>query len=181
MGASSRADVTLGVLQPSYADAMYRWMLDPEVREGIGLKSEPSLEKTRAWLARASGDPSVRAFAVLVAGEHVGNVVLDEMDERLASARLSVYVGEPRARGSGVGKAAVALALEQGFTRLGLHRIWLTVHALNAPAIAVYASLGLAVEGVLRDGFLLRGERVDALLMSILEPEWRLRASGRRE
>ncbi len=175
------SDVTLDVLTDAAAPAMYRWMQDPAVREGIGLKSEPSLDNTRAWLERAASDASIRAFAVKLRGEHVGNVVLDEIDARLGSGRLSVYVGEPGARGMGVGKAAVALALGRGFEELGLHRIWLTVHARNDAAVAIYEALGFVLEARLRDGFLLGGERVDALLMAILVPEWRRRLSERAE
>jgi RimJ/RimL family protein N-acetyltransferase len=175
------SDVSLDVLTDASAPAMYRWMQDTAVREGIGLKSEPSLEKTRAWLERAASDASVRAFAVTLRGEHVGNVVLDEIDAPLGSGRLSVYIGEVGARRMGVGKAAVALAVARGFEELGLRRIWLKVHARNDAAVAIYEALGFVFEGRLRDAFPLGGEHVDALLMGILAPEWRWRLSERAE
>src|SRR5258708_3366854 len=111
---------------------MLAWMRDPEVAANIGLGREPSLEYTEQWIARAITDETVRAFAIHLDTRHVGNVVLDSIDRRIGSARLSIYIGDAAARGAGVGRTAVALAAERAFGELGLHKIWLTVHARNA-------------------------------------------------
>ena len=166
-----RTDVRLVPLAEAHAPAMVRWVSTPEVAKNIGLRSEPTLERTREWIARAESDAATRAFAILVGERHVGNVVLDRIDPYLQTARLSVYVGEPDARHGGVGRAAVRLALETGFGALGLHKIWLVVHEENAAARKTYAALGFVVEGTLRDEFILDGRRVDAILMGILRTE----------
>jgi len=54
----------------------------------------------------------------------------------------------------------------------GLHKVWLTVHVRNSRAICAYARLGFEVEGVLRDGFLLAGERLAALYMGLLRDDF---------
>jgi RimJ/RimL family protein N-acetyltransferase len=167
-----RDDVRLAPLGLEHAARMFEWMRDPEVSRNLGLAREPSRERTEEWIGRALADPAaVRAFAVLQGGEHVGNVVLDQIDARLATARLSIYIGEAAARGVGVGRAAVALAAEQAFGPLGLHKLWLTVHAENQPAIASYLAVGFIVEGVLRDEFLLDGQRLAALRMGLIAGE----------
>jgi RimJ/RimL family protein N-acetyltransferase len=152
---------------------MYEWMCDPEVRDNIGLQKEPSLERTLAWITSALHNDSMRPFAVLLDGRHVGNIILDRMDPYLSTARLSVYIGEPSARGSGVGLTAIYLALQEGFETLRLHKIWLTVHARNVLAIRTYVALGFALEGILRDEFRLRGERLAAFYMGLLAEEFR--------
>jgi len=166
-----RDDVRLAPLGLEHAPRMLAWMRDPQVSANIGLKSEPSAERTTAWIERALGDPSIRAFAILLGGEHVGNVVLDQIDERVGAARLSIYVGEPAARGGGVGRTAVALAAEHAFGAMALHKLWLTVHARNAAAIKSYLDVGFTVEGVLRDEFVLEGRRLAALRMGLLAGE----------
>ena len=160
--------VTLGPLTAANASAMLRWMRDPVVSKNLGLRSEPSEEKTAQWLERAESDPSIEARAILLDGEHVGNVVLDQIDTYLSKARLSIYIGEASARARGVGKAAVTLALELGFTHLGLHKVWLTVHVRNKAAIAAYEAVGFVVEGTHREEFLLDGERIDEAYMGAL-------------
>jgi RimJ/RimL family protein N-acetyltransferase len=158
-------DVALAPLDASHADAMLRWMQDPFVAENLGLRSEPSLEKTHDFIRRAGTDPTIAARAILHDGLHVGNVVLDSIDRFASKARLHIYVGEARARGCGVAKRAVRLALDLAFGDLGLDKVWLTVHAGNASARAVYLAAGFVEEGVHREEFLLRGERVDAIYM----------------
>jgi RimJ/RimL family protein N-acetyltransferase len=169
---SLRPDVSLQPVGPEHAAAMYAWMCDPDVSRNIGLRTTPSPERTRVWIARAAEDAAVNAFAIHVAQRHVGNVVLDELDRHLGTARLSIYVGEHDARAGGVGQTALVLALRRAFGPLGLHKVWLTVHARHAGARRLYERVGFVVEGVLRGEFLLDGERIDALRMGILRADF---------
>lgn len=153
-------------------------MCDPEVRLGIGLRQEPSLDKTRDWIERASRGNEVRAYAVTCAGAYVGNVVLDRFDHYLGTARLSVYIGDAARRGQGLGRNAVALAVQVGFEQLRLYKIWLTVHAENQRAVATYRAIGFVHEGTLRDEFLIGGRRLPALYMGLLRTEWRVAPAG---
>jgi RimJ/RimL family protein N-acetyltransferase len=173
-----REDVRLTPLAPEHAANMLRWMQDPVVRKNIGLRSEPTLRKTREWIARALRDTSVAAFAIVLDGRHVGNVILDRRDDYLSSMRLSVYVGEPDARSAGVGSTAIHQALCHAFRNQALHKVWLTVHARNDQALKAYERLGFVIEGVLRDEFLLDGERVPALYMGLLRDEFERRAAA---
>jgi RimJ/RimL family protein N-acetyltransferase len=164
--------VELRELEPQHAERMLRWMQDPEIADNVGLRSRPTLDRTREWIAKAQARDTVLAWAIIRAGEHVGNVVLDLIDLHLKSARLSIYVGEASARGQGAAARALRLALEHGFTGHGLERIWLTVHERNTRAALLYTRLGFRLEGILRGDFLLRGERINAVLMSILRSEF---------
>ena len=171
------ATVTLAPLAAGHADATYRWLLDPVVRDNLGLRSEPTPAKTQSWIAAAESDPLVHAFAVLSDGLHVGNVVLDRVDLYLMQCRLSVYVGEPAARGRGVGGAAVGTALRHAFGPLGLGKVWLTAHPENAAALALYARAGFRLEGTLREEFILNGRRLAALYLGLLAREFSPEAS----
>jgi diamine N-acetyltransferase len=167
-----RDDVSLRPLTLTEAPATYRWVLDPAVADNIGLRSTPSLEKTRAWIERSITDDSLAARAILVSGDHVGNVVLDRIDRHLDTARLSIYIGESSGRGRGVGLTAVVHALRYAFETLHLNKVWLTVHCRNAAALKVYVTVGFAVEGVLRDEFMLDGQRLNVLYMGLLASEF---------
>jgi len=165
-----RRDVSLGPLLPEYAPTMYRWMCDPVVSENLGLRNEPSLERTTQWIESALQNPSMHVFAILLAGKHAGNVVIDNINPSLETGRLSIYVGETR--GSGIGLTGMYLAIQRSFNELNLHKIWLTVHARNFPAISTYSKLGFSLEGILRDEFKLGGERLAALYMGLLRPDF---------
>lgn len=167
-----RADVVITSLSREHAANMYRWMCDPEVRCNLGLRREPSLAESLRWVHNAQEDASICAFAIMHAGLHVGNVILDRIDKYLSSARLSVYIGEAQARGAGIGSTAIRLCLERGFEQMGLHKVWLTAHCRNFAAINTYSRLGFVLEGVLRDEFLLGDERLNVFYMGILRQDF---------
>jgi diamine N-acetyltransferase len=167
-----RPGVTLGPIPRDSAERMLRWVSDPVVSGNLGLRDAPSLGKTLAWIAKAAADDSMRPFAVLLEGRHVGNVILDLIDQRLQKARFSIYLGEPDARAGGVGVTSTYLALKAAFEEIGLYKVWLTVHAQNARAIQTYLNAGFRKEGLLRGEFLLNGMRLDAWYMGILAEEF---------
>ena len=165
----SIANLELRPVEQAHAENMLRWMLDPEVAENVGLRATPTLERTREWIGKGDTD----ACAIIHDGHHVGNVVLDQFDMHLRTARISIYIGEPSARGRGIASAALEMAIARAIERHRLYRIWLTVHERNARAIALYAKVGFRHEGVLPGDFLLRGERVNAILMGMLSSEFK--------
>jgi RimJ/RimL family protein N-acetyltransferase len=168
-----RKDVIIKDLSLDLAPNMFRWMCDPAVSSNIGLREKPSLEKTQSWITKALQDPSMRPYAIMYDGNHVGNVTLDRIDNYLSSSRFSIYIGEPSARQvGGVGCTGTYLALREAFSSLGFHKIWLTVHVRNFPAINVYRKLGFSLEGILRDEFWLDGQRINLLYMGLLKEEY---------
>jgi diamine N-acetyltransferase len=168
-----RPEVSLQPVGLEHAAAMLRWASDPAIRRDLGLRHAPSQEHTEAWIARAQQDPSTRPFAICLAGEHVGNVVIDRLDGYIQTGRLSVYVGAASARGAGVGRTGIYLAAGEVFQREQLHKLWLTVHTRNQAAINTYSQLGFRLEGILRDEFWLDGQRADLLYMGLYADDYR--------
>ncbi|MEU9730050.1 GNAT family N-acetyltransferase [Streptomyces sp. NPDC048002] len=70
------------------------------------------------------------------------------------------------ARGHGVGRALIRAAVAEARER-GARRLTLRVLGHNAPARALYASEGFAVEGVLPEEFCLEGTYVDDVVMGL--------------
>ena len=136
--------VQLLPLADHHAEAMYRWMLDPEVSGNIGLRSEPSLQRTYDWIARATESASFMPFAIYLRDRHVGNLIFDDIAPDLESARLSIYIGEPDARNKGLGSQALQLAVEEAFAE-GFRAIWLTVHKANERALHTYLKAGFRI------------------------------------
>jgi RimJ/RimL family protein N-acetyltransferase len=171
-GTQARTDVSLVPLGFEPAGRTFRWVSDPLVGRNLGLRTSPSLERTSRWIASADDDATRHPLAILLAGDHVGNVVLDRVDDYLRSARLSIYIGEPTCRGLGVGTAALHGALHEAFEVMQLNKVWLTVHPENVPAISAYFRAGFKLEGLLRDEFVLDGRRTYAVYMGILRAEY---------
>jgi len=80
--------------------------------------------------------------------------------------------------GHGYGTESTDLMLEHAFTRLGLHRIGLSVFSFNERAIHSYQKSGFAIEGRAREAIWRGGRFWDEIAMSVLESEWRTRHSA---
>ncbi len=115
------------------------------------------------------------SFAIHLKDEEdpIGVVSLMNISEANASAELSVIVGDPDDRHHGYGAEAMSMLLDYAFEELGLNRVGLSVFEFNGDAISTYEKLGFREEGRLRQALKRDGAFHDAILMSILESEWR--------
>lgn len=159
-------------LRTAHAAAMVRWLRDPVISGNLGLRAKPSLARTKE-LIKASSSETTCGRAILLDGVHVGTVVLDHIDRRFGKTRLYIYIGDPRARGHGVGQRAVSLACDLAFGELGLYKVWLTVQVKNVGAVRAYEAAGFTLEGTHRGEFLLDGDRIDEHYMGILRTDVR--------
>ncbi len=76
-------------------------------------------------------------------------------------------------KGAGYGRAAVRLVKRAAFELQNAHRLWLDVFDFNVRARHLYETEGFVVEGTRRE-CLRRGDRyVSAIVMSMLESEYR--------
>jgi RimJ/RimL family protein N-acetyltransferase len=91
------------------------------------------------------------------------------------------YIGDPEARGRGVGRAAQALGLDRAFDQLGLEKVWAEVLADNEAALKAQAACGFRREGYLRAHALKDGTFRDVVLLAILAEEWRARRAAVRK
>lgn len=102
----------------------------------------------------------------------VGTVALTCINMNYRSAYLNIFIYPKNKRRKGLGKKAMALILEEGFRKLGLHRIYLDVLSENIPARELYKTIGFQEEGIARDAAIKNGKFVDVVHMSLLEYEF---------
>lgn len=152
-----------------------RWYADREVWH---LTSWTPAPLSRSAVERLFDDrelsPTDDSFAVYAKGhdEPIGVISLMNISEANGSADLSIIVGHPDNRRKGYGTEAIRLLLGYAFGSLGLNRVGLSAFDFNAQAISAYEKLGFVVEGRLRRAVRRGPDFHDAVLMSILRPEW---------
>jgi RimJ/RimL family protein N-acetyltransferase len=158
-------------------------LLDPEARILTGsvhdaaqarAAESPGEERLLLDWYRGRGDQADRLDLAVIdraAGRCVGEAVLNEWDPGNESCNFRILLG-PAGRDRGLGTEATRLIVGYGFERLGLHRISLEVYAFNPRARRAYEKVGFRPEGVLRESLRYNGEWIDAMIMSILAPEW---------
>lgn len=150
---------------------------DPEVRDSLGaynLVFPTTQEMESRWLAdvQKSQDQIVMMITARAGGKPLGLMALSDMNDRNASAHLSIMI-ERKSWDKGYGAEAITGLLERLFRNKNTHRVWLRVDEGNARAIACYLKCGFRKEGVLREDHFAQGGWRSSFVMSILSSEFK--------
>jgi RimJ/RimL family protein N-acetyltransferase len=174
-------DITLREFTPDDIHRLVDWVNsggpDFFVRwAGTALEYPLTQAQLEAHLAEAEGPEATRRIFAAVdqaTGEAVGHAEFSRIDRKNRSASISrLLVGEPSARGKGVGKQIVSRLLDVAFGEMALHRVDLYVLELHVSALSMYKSLGFKTEGHLVEARRAGGRYWNAYYMAMLEEEW---------
>ena len=150
---------------------LVRWLADPEVRAFFGDPAD-TIEAARKEYLDPDTCPVWR-FVIEWRGRGVGEIQYyhHEADETW-SAGIDIFIGDPDARGHGVGIEAVRVMLRFLFEEKHVHRALIDPETGNARAIHVYQRAGFKLDSVLRHNALEGARYVDTQYLSLLEDEW---------
>ena len=168
---------------PANLASFLRWYSDPEVARLTLYQEGPMRpdEIERFFAAHVIGpDSFTMAIHIRSTDRLIGSCAFSQLDGDNGSALYHITIGEKDAWGLGYGTEATDLMLEHAFTRLGLHRVSLSVFAFNERAIRSYQKAGFVIEGRAREAIWRGGRFWDEISMSILDQEWaeRHRSAG---
>jgi len=161
---------------PANLATFQRWYSDPEVARLTRYQDGPMRpeEIERFFTARVLGpDTLTMAIHIRATDRLIGSCSFSQLDGDNGSALFHITIGEKDVWGQGYGTEATELMLEHAFTRLGLHRVALSVFSFNERAIRSYEKAGFVVEGRAREAIWRGGRFWDEISMSVLEQEWR--------
>lgn len=168
--ASGAPATTLRELDASDIATLNGWRRDPEL---VALLGGPfrhvALPVDERWYESYLGSRSNNVRLAIVAGDSVvGAVYLLNIDWIARSGEFSIWIGDRRSRGCGVGSHAARSMLQHAFGDLNLQRVYLAVLTGNSEAIRLYRRLGFVEEGIQRRAAFKRGKYEDLLLMAKL-------------
>ena len=170
------AHVRLRPAAPSDAPLLQRWRAEPSVRLfqplkdlTVGQLRSDVASQRLADLYRGRGEKF--QWIIEVEGEAAGwlTLVVSNWEHGLAEVG---YALTSRHQGQGAMTRALAILLEEAFTRTGLERIEARCALSNLASQRVLEKSGFLREGRLRGYFRLRGERVDNYLYAVLRSDW---------
>lgn len=168
--------VRLRALESGDAEAIHRWVNDPDVTRMLGIRYPISLQTERDWIEKAGvlAYDNVKFAVETHDGELLGWCGLfgTESPENRC-AELGITLGNKAYWGRGYGTDTVRTLCRFGFDEMGLHRIELLVFAHHAPARRLYEKVGFVEEAVARGAHWGDGEWYDDVHMSLLEGELR--------
>lgn len=144
---------------------------DPEIQRWTPLPSPYTREDARAWLTATvpAGWESGTTASFAVVDATSGDVLASAGLHRIADGSAEVgYWCAPAARGADVMTEAVGAVCRWAFAELGLQRVEWVAGVGNWPSRAVAEKCGFRIEGVIRDGILQRGTRMDGWLGALL-------------
>ncbi|MFC8733385.1 GNAT family N-acetyltransferase [Luteimicrobium sp. NPDC057192] len=179
--------VRLRPIEAHDAERLWEAVQDPESTRLTGTTATFAREDIDAWAAEVADRPGRYDWAIVsaavrdgrpVSDDLIGEIVLNEVDASARSANLRLQL-LPNYRGRGYGRDAIFEVLRYAFDGSAdddgphLHRVGLDVLSINPRARALYESLGFREEGRLRDVYRDGDRWADAIVMSILEDEFR--------
>jgi len=169
-GLATTETVVIRPAQTDDAQAIVAYMtaLTAEGLDTISVRYPPTLEDERDTVLRSKLSDRILILLAFAGEEMVG--MLDLSAGQRPSDRHAGHFGMSVAkawRGRRVGRKLLAAAIEETRTWPGFCRIELECAPWNAPAIALYESLGFVLEARRRKALNLRGQPEDMLLMAL--------------
>jgi [ribosomal protein S5]-alanine N-acetyltransferase len=174
----------LRFLRPGDEEAVYRLLSDERVIQHM-LFPLFTRERAHTFVARLHDGGETQTPPQLVYAVELLDVFSDARDSGSSAIGLcglvlrpemqeaeAWYLLQPELWGRGLIGEAMAAVLEQGFAKLGLHRIWATCLPENPASARVLERLRFRREGLLREGLRIHGQWRDAALYAILASEW---------
>jgi RimJ/RimL family protein N-acetyltransferase len=174
-------------LEPVTRDDVQRmkeWLDDPEVNSlwyGLGDDGLPIhwgyspgaiLESTDSDWHLVFSTEDRKIFSVYTSeGEHIGEGQLI-IEWPLVEAELLLIVGRKDLWHHHYGTMAVVKLLDEAFSNLGLHRVWVDVPEYNEHALQMFRHVGFVLEGHLRKTHRKDGEWYDSFAMGLLMDEY---------
>ncbi|NUU77133.1 GNAT family N-acetyltransferase [Paenibacillus xylanilyticus] len=158
-------------------DAYFPGLFDAEMRRLTGTQNSFTRTQVGKFIENAGQDDSrlMLLIALQDNDQIIGEVALMDMHAKNRSAHVRIGIDRAEHQGKGYGSEALLLMLDYGFGICNLHRIELEVYAFNERAIRAYEKLGFQREGTRRDALYYNHRYHDAILMSMLEHEFRER------
>lgn len=169
------------------AERLWESLQDPEGIRLTGTTATFTRAQIDEWTATVGDRPGRYDWAVTpgamrdgvpISDDLIGEIVLNQIDDDARSANLRLQM-LPDYRGRGYGREAILEVLRFAFDGASavpgprLHRVSLDVLSINPHARALYGSLGFREEGRLRDVYRDGDGWADAIIMSVLEDEFR--------
>jgi RimJ/RimL family protein N-acetyltransferase len=158
---------------PTYARA---FIDDPELGASLGFENDLDEAKLRERpeliaAGAASGDFVELAIADLADDRLLGSVTLHSFDWRHLHTEVGFWL-VPAERLRGIAAEAVALSIDWVFAELGMHRVEMTTLPTSDRVFALAERLGFRQEGVMRERNFERGQRLDIVMLAVLQEEW---------
>ena len=134
--------VVLEQLDSRFLEPVLLSVNDPVVARLTATKEKFSRERIEGWLGTRTGAANRLDWAILVDGEYVGEIVLNDHDEAKNECNLRIALAGEQHFSKGYGSGALALVIDYALDVLKLAKVKLSVLEDNLRAINAYEKVG---------------------------------------
>jgi RimJ/RimL family protein N-acetyltransferase len=167
-------EVTLRRALPDDVDFLLELVTGEDTRPFLSPRAGESRDDVLAEIERSEREPGEFGwYLVEVDGERAGSIAFHRVNERHRIAEAGRFAVHERFRGQRIGDEAARLFQRHLFVELGFHRVEIQIYGFNERAIAHAERTGFVREGVKRRAYLRHGEWQDAVLLAILQEDFR--------
>lgn len=166
------AGIYLRLMTYDDTDLIVAWRNSDGVRKNFIYQALFTRESHENWMKTMVETGKVVQMIICdsASDEPLGSVYIRDIDRHHNKAEYGIFIGEPDARGRGVGTAAAKLMLRYCFEEEGLHRVYLRAFSDNIQAVKSYEKAGFVREGLLRDDVCIEGQYRDIVWMAAIRP-----------
>lgn len=168
--------ITLRPLTKYQITPFYSWLNDEEVvKFSLTLFQHISTkEEVFQWYSKLLDDTKNYTIGIFLEKTDVliGYSGICNISNSNKSGEFFIFIGDKTYWGKGIGTQVTKDILAQGFHKLNLNRIMLTVSAPNIAGIRAYENAGFKKEGVMRKACFRDGQFHDKILMAFLKEDW---------
>jgi len=166
-------NVRLRPLEEKDLPTRIKWYNDPQVHRTLVVAETFELEKTIAWFACLSRNPSRIEFVVeTLDSKPIGITGLLDIDRRNRTAECYCVIGEKEFWGKGLGTEIHSLLIRWAFQEAGIEKIRADIRTNNPAILKVVEKLGFEIEGTLRKEKVVDGQRIDLYRVGLLRKEF---------
>lgn len=167
--------ITLRPLAVEDAALTQRWRTGGRAK--LLNRGAQTVDEQRDWIDIRPANEYNFIMVLTETGQPVGMISLEDIDIVHRRAQPSHFlIGEADAvktHGSKVAFEAVKLIYRLAFDFLHLHRVYGPIASDNTGMLTFHKYLGMREEGRLRDHYFLNGKYQDAIMIGMLESEYR--------
>lgn len=167
-------DFTFRHLKPSDVNCFTNWLFDEEVIRYSMTKFHrlKSPHGVQTWFRSTLMDKKSYQLAVIdpKTDELIGYAGIAGLNEIDKNGEFFIFLGNKNYWGRGIATEVTKKMIEVAFTKLNLHRIFLTASSKNPGALRAYEKAGFIREGAMKDAFYRNNEYSDKIFMGLINP-----------
>lgn len=172
--------VRLRPLASSDLPILHDWYLDPELTAPFDRYASEGFASFAASVADAEGDPASLAPRFVIERKSdratVGCVGHYRAHPVLTLQEVWYLVGDPTARGGGIGSEAVRLLVDHLFRTTSVARVAASSDVANLASQRLAEKIGMRLEGTLREALFHHGRWHDVAVFGVTRSEWAARS-----